>query len=61
MLASSLPFGWRVFIIALSGVAAGLANGIAGGGTFLSFPTLLALGVPSLQANVSSTVGIVPS
>ena len=61
MLASSLPLGWRLLIIWIAGIAAGISNGIAGGGTFLSFPTLLALGVPTLQANVSSTVGILPS
>lgn len=61
MLATSLPVGLKIAIIFVSGVAAGIANGIAGGGTFLSFPTLLALGIPSLQANVSSSVGIVPS
>lgn len=61
MLATTLPHGWRLLIIAVAGVAAGISNGIAGGGTFLSFPTLVALGIPTLQANVSSTVGIVPS
>ena len=61
MLTSSLPLGWRITVIFVAGVAAGISNGIAGGGTFLSFPTLLALGIPSLQANVSSTVGILPS
>jgi uncharacterized membrane protein YfcA len=61
MLATTLPLGWRLLIIFVSGVAAGISNGIAGGGTFLSFPTLVALGVPTLTANVSSTVGIWPS
>jgi len=61
MLATTLPLGWRLAIIFVAGVAAGISNGIAGGGTFLTFPTLLALGVPTLQANVSSTVGMVPS
>lgn len=61
MLASSLPAGWRIAIIFVAGIAAGISNGIAGGGTFLSFPTLLALGIPPLQANVSSSVGVVPS
>ena len=61
MLATTLPLGWRVLIIFVAGVAAGISNGIAGGGTFLSFPTLVALGIPTLQANVSSTVGILPS
>lgn len=61
MLATSLGLSWRVAFIFIAGVAAGISNGIAGGGTFLSFPTLLALGIPSLQANVSSSVGILPS
>ncbi|HVA52460.1 MAG TPA: sulfite exporter TauE/SafE family protein [Acidimicrobiales bacterium] len=61
MLATNLPLGWRLTIIFVAGVAAGISNGIAGGGTFLSFPTLIALGVPTLQANVSSSVGILPS
>jgi uncharacterized membrane protein YfcA len=43
------------------GIAAGISNGIAGGGTFLTFPSMLALGVPALQANVSSSVGVLPS
>jgi len=61
VLATLLPLGWRLTIILLAGVVAGISNGIAGGGTFLSFPTLVALGIPTLTANVSSTVGIVPS
>lgn len=61
MLATSLALGWRVAIIFVAGVAAGISNGIAGGGTFFTFPTLLALGIPSLQANVSASVGVVPS
>ena len=61
MVASALPLGWRLAIFCLAGIAAGISNGIAGGGTFLSFPTLLAMGIPTLTANVSSTVGVVPS
>jgi uncharacterized membrane protein YfcA len=61
MTASALPLGWRLVIFCVAGIAAGISNGIAGGGTFLSFPTLLAMGIPTLQANVSSTVGVLPS
>jgi hypothetical protein len=61
MIASAPPLGWRLAIYCVAGIAAGISNGIAGGGTFLSFPTLLALGIPTLQANVSSTVGVLPS
>jgi uncharacterized membrane protein YfcA len=38
----------------------GLVNGAAGGGTLVSFPALLAVGVPALTANMTSTVGIWP-
>lgn len=51
----------RAAIVLVAGVAAGIANGIAGGGSFFSFPVLLALGVPALTANVSSSVGVLPS
>lgn len=61
MLATSVPLGVKILIIFVAGCAAGIANGIAGGGTFLSFPTLLALGISSLTANMSSSVGILPS
>jgi hypothetical protein len=57
----ALPIFWRLTLVALAGVAAGIANGVAGGGTFITFPTLLATGVPALQANLSTTVGVVPS
>lgn len=58
---TSLALGWRLAIYLTAGVLAGISNGIAGGGTFITFPTMLALGVPALQANVSSSVGVLPS
>ena len=61
MLATSIALSWRIVIIFVAGVVAGISNAIAGGGTFVTFPALLALGIPSLQANVSSSVGVVPS
>jgi len=39
---------------------AGALNSIAGGGSFLSFPLLLFLGIPSVQANASNTVALWP-
>jgi uncharacterized membrane protein YfcA len=43
-----------------SGVGAGVMNAMAGGGTILVFPTLLFLGQPSIAANATSTVGLLP-
>jgi uncharacterized membrane protein YfcA len=61
VLALSVPLAARLAIYLVAGVAAGIANGIAGGGSFITFPTMLALGVPQIQANVSSSVGVLPS
>jgi uncharacterized membrane protein YfcA len=61
MFVGALPLVWRLSIVFVAGVAAGIANGVAGGGTFFTFPTLLSLGVPALTANISTTVGVVPS
>jgi uncharacterized membrane protein YfcA len=40
--------------------AAGAINAVAGGGTLVSFPTLVALGVPAVSANVTNTVALLP-
>ncbi|HVB51292.1 MAG TPA: sulfite exporter TauE/SafE family protein [Acidimicrobiales bacterium] len=61
MFVGALPLLWRLSILLVAGVAAGIANGVAGGGTFITFPTLLGLGIPALQANLSTSVGVVPS
>jgi uncharacterized protein len=45
-------------VAALAAVAAGGINAIAGGGTMVSFPALLALGVPSVTANATNTVSL---
>ena len=46
--------------ILLAGVGAGTINTVVGSGTLITFPTLLAFGVPPVTANVSNTVGLVP-
>jgi uncharacterized protein len=43
-----------------AGLVAGAMNALAGGGSFVSLPTLIAVGVPSVQANASSTVALFP-
>jgi uncharacterized membrane protein YfcA len=47
-------------ILFLTGIIAGVMNGIVGGGTFLVFPVLLFLGIPPIAANASATVGTFP-
>jgi uncharacterized membrane protein YfcA len=46
--------------ILLAGVAAGTINTVVGSGTLITFPTLLAFGIPPVTANVSNTIGLVP-
>ena len=46
-------------LVAAAGAAAGGVNAIAGGGTLISFPALLAAGLPAVQANTTSAVGLV--
>jgi uncharacterized protein len=40
--------------------AAGMINALAGGGTLLTFPFLLAIGLPPVTANVTNTLGLFP-
>jgi uncharacterized membrane protein YfcA len=44
----------------LAAFVAGAVNSVAGGGTLLTFPTLLSIGVPPIAANATSTVALVP-
>ncbi|AFT98271.1 sulfite exporter TauE/SafE family protein [Nocardia brasiliensis] len=43
-----------------AGIAAGGINTIVGSGTLITFPALLAFGLPPVTANVSNTIGLVP-
>jgi uncharacterized membrane protein YfcA len=48
------------FVLALGGLIAGAMNALAGGGSFVSLPAMIAAGVPSVQANASGTVALFP-
>jgi uncharacterized protein len=52
--------GLEIAAVLLAGVAAGTINTVVGSGTLITFPTLLALGVAPVTANVSNTIGLVP-
>ncbi|MEY4131808.1 MAG: hypothetical protein RLZZ31_1932 [Actinomycetota bacterium] len=50
--------GEYALVIVIAALA-GAINAVAGGGTLLTFPTLLSLGLPSVSANVTSTIALV--
>lgn len=50
---------WSVVLVCVSALAAGAVNAIAGGGTLLTFPSLLVLLSP-VAANATSTVALLP-
>jgi uncharacterized membrane protein YfcA len=47
-----------IALVAAAGLLAGGVNAIAGGGTLISFPALLAAGLPPVTANITSSVGL---
>ena len=51
---------WDVLLIGAGGFAAGAVNSMAGGGTFFSFPALLAVGLSPVVANASNSVALWP-
>lgn len=51
---------WRWLWLAFAGFTAGVLNAVAGGGSFLSFPAILGMGVLPVQANATNTVAIWP-
>jgi len=52
-------FGQSVFLFAAA-FFAGLLNSVAGGGSFLSFPALVFVGIPPIAANATSTAAVWP-
>jgi hypothetical protein len=52
---------WQIALVAMAAFCAGAINSVAGGGTFFSFPALLAVGVPPVAANASNSVALWPA
>jgi uncharacterized membrane protein YfcA len=50
----------HVFLLVVAGLAAGAVNAIAGGGSLITFPTLIATGLPTVDANVTNSVSVFP-
>jgi uncharacterized membrane protein YfcA len=49
-----------IVLLAGAGLGAGAVNAVAGGGSLVSFPALLAAGYPSVTANVTNSVAVLP-
>ncbi|HEY6101484.1 MAG TPA: sulfite exporter TauE/SafE family protein [Anaeromyxobacter sp.] len=47
-------------LLAVAAAVAGIVNAVAGGGTLLTFPALMATGVPPVPANATNTVALFP-
>lgn len=47
-------------VLAVAAFFAGGLNAVAGGGTFLTFPALVMVGIPPIPANATSAVGVLP-
>jgi uncharacterized membrane protein YfcA len=47
-------------LLVAAGVAAGIVNGFAGGGSLITFPALIATGLPPVSANVTNSLSVVP-
>ena len=52
--------GLELALVGLAGVGGGAVNAMAGGGTLITFPTLVAVGIPPVSANVTNTVALSP-
>jgi len=56
----SLPYFslWNAVLLFFAAVLGGALNAVAGGGSFVAFPTLLFTGVPAIPANATNTVAM---
>ncbi|GAA4749746.1 sulfite exporter TauE/SafE family protein [Modestobacter marinus] len=52
--------GWEMLAVAAAGFAAGGINAVVGSGTLVTFPVLLAVGLPPVTATITNSLGLVP-
>ncbi|MEO6911564.1 MAG: sulfite exporter TauE/SafE family protein [Edaphobacter sp.] len=57
---SGLSSHWHYLWLVTASLIAGVMNALAGGGSFLSFPAMLSMGVLPIQANATNTVALWP-
>lgn len=60
MMPQTLSTHAHYLLLVLASFSAGAINAVASGGSFLSFPAMLGMGVPPIQANATNTVAIWP-
>jgi uncharacterized membrane protein YfcA len=58
--ALSVSVDWRWAWLITAAFLAGVLNAVAGGGSFLSFPAMLGMGMLPVQANATNTVALWP-
>ncbi|MFF7201245.1 sulfite exporter TauE/SafE family protein [Streptomyces sp. NPDC008141] len=51
---------WEMLAVFAAGIGAGTINTIVGSGTLITFPVLLATGLPPVTATVSNALGLIP-
>lgn len=52
--------GLYYLLIFIAAVTGGFVNAVAGGGTLITFPFLIFLGIPPLTANITNTIALCP-
>ena len=57
---SAISTHWHYLWLVAASFLAGVMNAMAGGGSFISFPAMLGVGVPPIQANATNTVALWP-
>jgi hypothetical protein len=50
----------HIALLIVAGLLAGGINALAGGGSLITFPSLIAIGLPSVDANVTNSVAVFP-
>jgi uncharacterized protein len=55
-----MVYYWGLTILFCTAIGAGMINSVAGGGSLISFPTLIMLGQPAILANATNTAGVWP-
>jgi uncharacterized membrane protein YfcA len=59
-MSSPLTANWHSLWLVAASLVAGFMNAVAAGGSFISFPAMLAIGLPPIQANATNTVALWP-